>query len=175
MTTTSGSSWLKGLGQSCMPMSDTTLELTASALALWFAAAEEIGLAELACGPLVQNQYGVKRWPSGSDRHLRPYLQPSEVRSPIFSFTDFRRFYSENGDGLVIRDFHHPAGRFAISVHGSSLRVKVGLAGKAAVFRAVGRLCTVHIPQQLPADLRLSLKGKNLNDVWPMISSRAVS
>ena len=147
------------------PTSDVPANLATGALALQFAAAEGLHPDDLASQPLVLDQSGVFRWPLGPGRHFRPPLRAGERRSPIFSTSHHRRFYDENRDGLVKRDFFHPDGRFGIGVHESSLRIEIGPNGSAAVFRAIGRHCTVHIPQRLPASVRLSLVGRNLNDV----------
>jgi hypothetical protein len=147
------------------PTFDTHVRLVTGEVALSFAAAEGIHLEDLACRPLVLDQSGVYRWPLGPDRHFPPPLAAGEIGSPIFTASQFRRFYDANRDGLIKRDFHHPDGRFGIGTHRSALRIEVGLGRGAAVFRAVGRHYTIHIPQMLPASLRLALKGRNLNEV----------
>lgn len=147
------------------PTREVATRLTTCSLALRFAAAEGLHPEDLANKPVVLDQGGVPRWPRGPDAHRRPAVDPGGVRSSISGDRDYFRFYSEGWDGLIKRDFDHPQGRFGIGVHDSSLRIEAGLGGGAAVFRAVGRHCTVHIPELLPLSLRISLKGMDLNDV----------
>jgi len=143
---------------------EVLVSLVASEVALRFAAREGMDSAELAAHPLVLDESGVVRWPYMEFRYVRP-MSPAGGFSPLFTERDFKRFYRENRRGFMLRDFHHPAGRFAIGVHGSALRLEVGLGGDAAVFRAVGRHCAVHLPCRLPESIRLSIRGMKLNDV----------
>lgn len=141
---------------------DQTVNVTASALALGFVAAEGLRWSEIAVRPILQDEVGHLRWPGGV-RHFH-LLPPRGLRPPLVTAVGFRRFYAEHLNGLITRDYCDN-GRFGVSLRGRKLILEVGLGGGAAVFRAVGRHCEVHLADPIPATALCSIGGMLLREV----------